>query len=63
MADQTSLENSATNLAKLSVANEAMRKLIHEALQRGFYGTVLLELDVADGTIQQVHEKTHRVRR
>ncbi len=35
--------------------------LLHESLRRGFFGTVAVELCVADGTIQHFRRKIERM--
>lgn len=55
--------NSATNQHKSAMAYEALERLRQEALRQGWFGKIILELEIADGTIMQIHEKTDRVRR
>ena len=57
------LLQSPVNRQKVAQLEAALRQALNEALQRGFYGTVGLELSVQDGTIQQLRRRVERVER
>jgi len=59
----TTLQGTPANERKLDQLHSALQQLLHEALQRGFYGTVDVELSVQDGTIQQIRQRVERVER
>ena len=55
------LPESQTNQRKLARVTAAWRELLTEALQRGFYGTATIEVEINDGTIQHIRKKVERV--
>lgn len=63
MPAMTTLMNTPANLAKSAQAERAWRDLLREALQRGFFGSVRMELQVQDGTIQLVRRRLERIER
>lgn len=46
------VQQSPTNTAKIGRSVALLDDLLKQALQRGFHGTVRLEITVQDGTIQ-----------
>ncbi len=57
------MHNSETNRRKTAQLEGLLRELLAKSLERGFYGTVSLELVVSDGTIQGIRERmeqTHK---
>ena len=40
-----------------------LAELLAEVLQRGYYGTAVVEVGVADGAIQHIRRKTERIER
>ena len=61
--DEASLRESATNQAKLRQTEAALARLLDDALRRGFYGTLALEVAVQDGVIQNLRHRTERIER
>jgi hypothetical protein len=57
----TTLQETPVNERKISQLQVTLQQALLEALQRGFYGTVGLELSVHDGTIQQIRRRVERV--
>lgn len=57
------LLESPVNRRKVAQLETALRQALGEALRRGFYGSVGLELSVQDGTIQQWRRRVERVER
>ena len=53
----------AANRQKLDLLNSRWANLLGQALQRGFYGSVAIELAVQDGTIQHVRQRLERIER
>ena len=51
------------NRAKLEQLKNGWANLLAQAMQRGFYGQVAIELAVQDGTIQQIRQRVERVER
>jgi len=51
------------NRDRLAQLREAVARLLDEALRRGFYGSVGVTVNVADGTVQKIVEDVHRERR
>lgn len=49
-------QQSPTNLAKTGRSVAMLDDLLKQALQRGFHGTVRLEITVQDGTIQHIRK-------
>ncbi|MCE9604576.1 MAG: hypothetical protein K8U03_06680 [Planctomycetia bacterium] len=48
--------HSTANSVKLTRSTAALEELLKQALQRGFHGTVRLEISVQDGTIQHIRK-------
>ncbi|MBX9788602.1 MAG: hypothetical protein K2Y37_06775 [Pirellulales bacterium] len=61
--NESPLRESATNQAKLRQVEAALARLLDDALRRGFYGTLALEVAVQDGVIQNLRHKTERIER
>jgi hypothetical protein len=57
----TTLERTPVNQAKLSQAESAWRAALSDALQRGFYGSVTVEVSVQDGTIQHIRRRVEQL--
>ncbi|MGE0610440.1 MAG: hypothetical protein AB7O62_25350 [Pirellulales bacterium] len=57
----TTPEATAGSRAKLAQVERAWSDLLAQALRRGFFGSVSLELQVQDGTIQSVRRKVEKV--
>jgi hypothetical protein len=57
----TTLERTPVNQAKLSQAESAWRVALSDALRRGFYGSVTLEVSVQDGTIQHIRRRVEQL--
>jgi hypothetical protein len=49
------------NREKYDQAIRFWQQVLEESLQRGFFGTVLVELKVNDGTIQHVRRQVEQV--
>ncbi|HEX3871403.1 MAG TPA: hypothetical protein VHV77_13250 [Pirellulales bacterium] len=58
-----SIASTKTNQTKLSQIERVWSTLLAEALQRGFYGSVSLQLVIADGTIQNLQRRIEQVER
>ncbi len=56
-----SLLESETNQARLRQAEAALTRLLDDALRRGFYGTLALEVAVQDGVIQHLRQRLERI--
>jgi len=52
-----------TNQRKLHLLRQVIGQLLEEALRRGFYGSVGVEIVVEDGTIQYVRRRVEQVQR
>lgn len=48
---------------KTRQAQTALRELLAAVLQKGFYGSIALEVAVQDGTIQSIRRRTERMER
>jgi hypothetical protein len=57
------LSTTEANQRKVSRLEATMHEMLDEALRRGFFGTVTIELGIQDGTIQHVRSTTERVER
>ncbi len=57
----TTLERTPVNQARMSQAENAWRTALGDALRRGFYGSVSVEISVQDGTIQHVRRRVEQV--
>lgn len=49
------------NQTRVAQLERAVSELLRETLQRGFFGTVSVELAVQDGTIQHIRRKLERL--
>ncbi len=49
------------NAKKVAQLEAAMAEILAQALKRGFFGTVAVELSVQDGTIQHIRRKVERI--
>ena len=49
-------QQSPTNTAKIGRSLTLLDDLLRQALQRGFHGSVRLEITVQDGTIQHIRK-------
>jgi hypothetical protein len=54
---------SPANRQKLLLATRVWSELLRQALERGFHGTVIVELAVQDGTIQHVRRRVEQTER
>ena len=52
-----------TNERRVNRLKASMQEMLVEALHRGFFGTVTLEVGVQDGTIQHVRSTMERIER
>ncbi len=52
---------SDTNRRKLARLQAVLSEMLGEALRRGYFGTMSIELGIADGTIQHIRRKTERL--
>jgi hypothetical protein len=60
----TTSENRTTaNQAKLDQLKMNWADLLTQAMRRGFYGNVAIELAVQDGTIQHIRQRMERIDR
>jgi hypothetical protein len=55
------LEATPVNQTRLSQAETAWREMLADALRRGFYGTVTVEVGVQDGTIQHIRRRVEQL--
>jgi hypothetical protein len=51
----------AANKNKIGQMSDAMKEMLREATQRGFYGTAAIEINVSDGSIQWIKRRVERV--
>jgi hypothetical protein len=58
---QTTMTATHGNRTKMAQVEAAMAELLAESLRRGFYGKVVLELSLADGTIQHIRRVVERI--
>ena len=58
--DETPVRTAA-NKNKIGQMSTAMKEILREATQRGFYGTAAIEISVSDGTIQWIKRRVERV--
>jgi len=49
------------NMTKAARLNELLRELLDESLRRGFFGTVKIEFNVQDGTIQHIRKSLEQL--
>lgn len=54
-------QQTPTNHAKVDRSAAVLNELLRQALQRGFYGTVKLEIAVQDGTIQHIRKSLEQL--
>ncbi len=59
----TTLARTPANEKKLAQLKAALGDVLTQALKRGFFGSVAVELSVQDGTIQSIRRKLERVER
>jgi hypothetical protein len=57
----TTLDHTAVNRTKVTMAERALAELLAQSLVRGFHGTAAIELSVQDGTIQHIRRKVDRI--
>jgi len=57
------LDGTPANLARVAQLREAVARSLDVALRRGFYGSVGVTLNVADGTVQKNVDDVHREQR
>ena len=57
------MELTLANKAKLLQFQARLRERLEEVLQRGFYGSVQLHLEIEDGTIQRLSTAVNRKER
>ena len=50
-----------TNRAKVAFLEKTWQEMLLEALKHGFYGSVSVEIQVQDGTIQSIRKKIEQV--
>ncbi len=55
--------NTTANDNKTQQALAALREILADVSQRGYYGTAGIELAVQDGTIQHIRRRTERIER
>jgi hypothetical protein len=51
----------ASNAKKVAQVQAALADLLKESLQRGFFGTAAVELNIQDGTIQHIRRMVERI--
>jgi hypothetical protein len=56
-------ESTPTNQRKIVYARTVLAELLEQALRRGFFGQVGVELKIQDGTIQHVCRKLEQIER
>lgn len=49
------------NVKKVAQLQQALTELLKESLQRGFFGTAAVELNIQDGTIQHIRRMVERI--
>lgn len=59
----TTLANTSGNRHKIPRVEAALAQLLSEALRRGFFGDVRIELAIQDGTIQSIRRVVEQVER
>ena len=57
----TSENTTSGNHAKLEQLKTGWADLLAQAMQRGFFGNVAIELAVQDGTIQHIRQRVERI--
>jgi len=57
------LSESPANLEKLGQFRQVLAEALDEALQRGFFGSVTVEVSVQDGTIQHIRLRVERIQK
>jgi len=58
-----SVRTSRVNAAKVEQARDALNELFGLAMRRGFYGSVALEVNVQDGTIQNLRKRLEQLQK
>lgn len=58
---RASTQNSTGNVGKRSQVQRHWHELLEQALVRGFYGTVALEVVLQDGTIQVIRRRLEQL--
>jgi len=53
----------SVNQARLEQLKMSWTDLLTQAMRRGFYGNVSIELGVQDGTIQHIRQRVERIDR
>jgi len=51
---------SPVNARKVAQLESGTKQLLHQGLQRGFFGKVILEVHIEDGTIQRICRKVEQ---
>ena len=59
----TTITHTNGNQTKLSQVERAWSEVLAEALKRGFYGSVSVEVVVQDGTIQNLRRRIEQLER
>ena len=54
---------STTNQQKQEQLERLLRAMLAEALCRGFFGSIAVELCIQDGTIQNIRQRMERIER
>lgn len=54
---------STANVSKRELADRIWRQVLEDALRRGFFGTVAIEISVQDGTIQLIRRRLEQMER
>ncbi len=55
--------STTSNSRKAAQVHAVLTEILREALRRGFFGTVAVELSVNDGTIQHIRSTVDRIER
>ncbi|MCA9100070.1 MAG: hypothetical protein KDA63_02910 [Planctomycetales bacterium] len=55
------MRDTTATTSRTQAAEATWSRLLTEMLQRGFYGTLAVEVTVQDGTIQKISERMERV--
>jgi hypothetical protein len=56
-------KTTAGNARKLQQLQRVIDNLLSQILEKGFFGTGTIELDIQDGTIQNIRVRVERVER
>ena len=57
----TMLKETTVNLTRIARVDDLWHGILDEILQRGFYGTASIELQIDNGTIQWITKSVKRV--